>query len=97
MITREKGCLGSPFSYVISCRKSFLYISNFTDIFIVVQKIISWKAGETELICLHGGSYIGYVSLCEIVVLPWEADFTPKMEQLAPYNQLVIRQCRYKK
>ena len=44
----------------------------------------AWKVGETELICLHGGSYIGYVSLCEIVVLPWEADFTPKMEQLAP-------------
>ena len=80
----EKGCSGSPFSYVLRFHNSFLYISNFTDIFIVVQKIISWKAGETEVICLHGGSYIGYMSLCEIVVLPWEADFTPKMEQLAP-------------
>ena len=80
----KKDCFGSLFSYVLIFHNSFLYISIFTDIFIVVQKIISWKAGETELICLHGGSYIGYVSLCEIVVLPWEADFTPKMEQLAP-------------
>ena len=81
---RKKGCFGSLFSHVLRFHNSFLCISNFTDIFIAVQKIISWKAGETELICLHGGSYIGYVSLCEIVVLPWEADFTPKMEQLAP-------------
>lgn len=80
----EKGCSGSPFSYVLRFHNLFLYISNFIDIFTVVQKIISWKAGETEVICLHSGSYIGYMSLCEIVVLPWEADFTPKMEQLAP-------------
>ena len=80
----EKGCSGSPFSYVLRFHNLFLYISNFIDIFTVVQKIISWKAGETEVICLHGGSYIGYMSLCEIVVLPWEADFTPKMKQLAP-------------
>lgn len=52
---REKGCSGSPFSHVLSFHNSFLYISNFTDIFIVVQKIISWKAGKSELICLHGG------------------------------------------
>lgn len=84
MMMGKKDCFGSLFSHVLRFHNSFLYISNFTDIFIVVQKIISWKAGETELICLHGGSYIGYVSLCEIVVLPWEADFTPKMEQLAP-------------
>ena len=57
-----EGCFGSPFSHVLSFHNLFLYISNITDIFIMVQKIISWKAGETELICLHGGlrfSYIG--------------------------------------
>ena len=48
-------CFGSPSSYVLRFHNSFLYISNFTDIFIVVQKIISWKAGKSELICLHGG------------------------------------------
>ena len=55
MTIMKKGCFGSPFSHVLSFHDSFLYISNFTDIFIVVQKIISWKAGESELICLHGG------------------------------------------
>ena len=55
MITNEKGCSGSPFSHVLSFHNSFLYISNITDIFTVVQKIISWKAGESELICLYGG------------------------------------------
>ena len=55
MTTREKGCFGSPFSHVLSFHNSFLYISNITDIFIMVQKIISWKAGKSELICLHGG------------------------------------------
>ena len=55
----EKGCSGSPFSYVLRFHNLFLYISNFIDIFIVVQKIISWKAGETELICLHGGLRLG--------------------------------------
>ena len=62
-----EGCFGSPFSHVLSFHNSFLYISNFTDIFIAVQKIISWKAGKTELICLHGGlrfPYIGYVTSC---------------------------------
>ena len=48
-------CFGSPFSHVLNFHNSFLYISNFTDIFIAVQKIISWKAGKSELICLHGG------------------------------------------
>ena len=57
MINKGKGCFGSLFSHVLSFHNSFLYILNFTDIFIVVQKIISWKAGETELICLHGGSH----------------------------------------
>ena len=52
---KRKGLFGSPFSHVLSFHDSFLYISNFIDIFILVQKIISWKAGETELICLHGG------------------------------------------
>ena len=58
---KRKGLFGSPFSHVLSFHNSFLYISNFTDIFIVVQKIISWKAGESELICLHGG-----LRLCHI-------------------------------
>ncbi len=52
---KRKGLFGSPFSHVLSFHNSFLYISNFIDIFILVQKIISWKAGESELICLHGG------------------------------------------
>ena len=52
---KRKGLFGSPFSHVLSFHDSFLYISNFIDIFILVQKIISWKAGETELICLHDG------------------------------------------
>ena len=52
---RKKGCFGSPFSHVLRFHNSFLCISNFTDIFITVQKIISWKAGESEVICLHGG------------------------------------------
>ncbi len=56
---KRKGLFGSPFSHVLSFHDSFLYISNFIDIFILVQKIISWKAGETELICLHGGSRLG--------------------------------------
>ena len=51
-----EGCFGSPFSHVLSFHNLFLYISNITDIFIMVQKIISWKAGESvEVICLHGG------------------------------------------
>ena len=58
---KRKGLFGSPFSHVLSFHDSFLYISNFIDIFILVQKIISWKAGETELICLHGG-----LRLCHI-------------------------------
>ncbi len=57
----EKGCSGSPFSYVLRFHNLFLYISNFIDIFIVVQKIISWKAGETEVICLHGGLRFPYI------------------------------------
>ena len=60
-------CFGSSFSDVLGFHNSFLYILNFTDIFIVVQKIISWKAGESELICLHGGSrlcrFAGQLSL----------------------------------
>ena len=52
---KRKGLFGSPFSHVLSFHDSFLYISNLIDIFILVQKIISWKAGETELICLHDG------------------------------------------
>ena len=51
-------CFGSSFSDVLGFHNSFLYISNFKDIFIAVQKIISWKAGESELICLHGGSHL---------------------------------------
>ena len=62
MINKEKGCFGSPFSHVLRHHNLFFYILNFTDIFIVVQKIISWKAGKSKLICLHGGSCIGYVS-----------------------------------
>ncbi len=50
----EKGCL-AVFFHVLGFHNSFLCISNFVDIFIVVQKIISWKAGKSELICLHGG------------------------------------------
>ena len=52
---KRKGLFGSPFSHVLGFHNSFLCISNFVDIFIVVQKIISWKAGKSELICLHGG------------------------------------------
>ena len=63
MTIMKKGCFGSPFSHVLSFHDSFLYISNFTDIFIVVQKIISWKAGESELICLHGGLRFHYIGL----------------------------------
>ena len=59
MINKGKGCFGSLFSHVLRFHNSFLYISNFTDIFIVVQKIISWKAGKSELICLHGGLRLG--------------------------------------
>ena len=54
MITGEKGCFGSPYYHVLKFHNSFRYISNFTDIFIVVQKIISWKVGKAEFICLHG-------------------------------------------
>ena len=54
---------GSPFSHVLSFHNSSLYISNFTDIFIAVQKIISWKAGESELICLHGGLRFPHIEL----------------------------------
>ena len=61
MINKGKGCFGSLFSHVLRFHNSFLYISNFTDIFIAVQKIISWKAGESEVICLHGG-----LRLCHI-------------------------------
>ena len=50
----EKGCL-AVFFHVLGFHNSFLCISNFVDIFIVVQKIISWKAGKSELICLHDG------------------------------------------
>ena len=57
----EKGCSGSPFSYVLRFHNSFLYISNFTDIFIAVQKIISWKTGRSELICLHGSLRFPYI------------------------------------
>ncbi len=53
----EKGCSGSPFSYVLRFHNLFLYISNFIDIFTVVQKIISWKAGETEVICCNAALY----------------------------------------
>ena len=56
----EKGCL-AVFFHVLGVHNSFLCISNFVDIFIVVQKIISWKAGKSELICLHGG-----LRLCHI-------------------------------
>ena len=56
-----KGCFSSPFSHVLGFHNSFLYISNFTDIFIAVQKIISWKAGKSELICLHGGLRFPYI------------------------------------
>ena len=47
MINKGKGCFGSLFSHVLRFHNSFLYISNFTDIFIVVQKIISWKVGKS--------------------------------------------------
>ena len=57
----EKACFSSPFSHVLGFHNSFLYISNFTDIFIAVQKIISWKAGESEVICLHGGLRFPYI------------------------------------
>ena len=76
---KRKGLFGSPFSHVLSFHDSFLYISNFIDIFILVQKIISWKAGETELICLHGGSRLGRlpslgkVGIEKIVLLPFTA------------------------
>lgn len=53
-MSMEKGCSGSPFSNVLRFHNSFLNISNIADIFIEVQKIISWKARESELICLHG-------------------------------------------
>ena len=56
-----EGCFGSPFSHVLSFHNLFLYISNITDIFIMVQKIISWKAGESEVICLHGGLRFPYI------------------------------------
>ncbi len=56
----------SPFSHVLSFHNSFLCISNFTDIFIVVQKIISWKAGKSELICLHGGLRFSISDICYI-------------------------------
>ena len=63
MINKEKSCFGSPFSHVLSFHDSFLYMSNFIDIFILVQKIISWKAGESELICLHGGLRFHHIGL----------------------------------
>ena len=50
----RKGLFRQSFFYILRFHNSFLYISNFTDIFIAVQKIISWKAGKSELICLHG-------------------------------------------
>ena len=56
MTMQGKGCFGSPFFHVLGFHNSFLYISNFKDIFIAVQKIITWKVGKSEVICLHGGS-----------------------------------------
>lgn len=64
---RGEGCFGSLFYHVLRFHNLFLCISKFTDIFIAVQKIISWKSGEPEVICLHGGlrfPHIGYVMSC---------------------------------
>ena len=38
MIAGGKGLFGSPFSHVLSFHNSFLYISNFTDIFYWFRK-----------------------------------------------------------
>ena len=65
MITGEKGCFGSPYYHVLKFHNSFRYISNFTDIFIAVQKIISWKVGKVELICLHGGLRLRRLAGCQ--------------------------------
>ena len=84
---KRKGLFGSPFSHVLSFHDSFLYISNFIDIFILVQKIISWKAGETELICLHGG-----LRLCRIISDEWRKtldlfwDFYRKEKDFVPFQ-----------
>ena len=48
---------------------SFLCISNITDIFVVVQKIIDWKTGESEGMCLHGGLRLR--CLAEHLLLYW--------------------------
>ena len=66
---REKGCSGSPFSHILSFHNSLFYLSNFTDIFIIVQKIISWKAGKSELICLHSDLRFCITAICYIKIL----------------------------
>lgn len=62
------GSMGGARNYspstLLRFHNSFLYISNITDIFIVVQKIISWKVGKSELICLHGGSHFPVLAIC---------------------------------
>ena len=59
----EKGCSGSPFSYVLRFHNLFLYISNFIDIFIVVQKIISCRLSENSR--KHGVKVWDMVSLSQ--------------------------------
>ena len=51
----QNDTISAIFFLISYFHNSFLYISNLSHIFIVVQKIISWKTGELELICLHGG------------------------------------------
>ena len=46
MIAGGKGLFGSPFSHVLSFHNSFLYISNFTDIFIIGLDNNKLESGE---------------------------------------------------
>ncbi len=46
MIAGGKGLFGSPFSHVLSFHNSFLYISNFTDIFIIGLENNKLESGE---------------------------------------------------
>ena len=91
---------GSPFYHVLGFHNSFLYISNFTDISIVVQKIISWKAGEPEAICLHGG-----LRLCRLCIgrmaKNFRADLSFQKQKSAIHvarltiHEIDVRNCPY--
>ena len=65
----EKGCL-AVFFHVLGFHNSFLCISNFVDIFIVVQKIISWKVGKSVNMLTRWFAFPPY-RLCDVLCVKY--------------------------